>query len=75
MKERTLLSAKETAAMLGVSQRTLYNLTRAGKLPAVRIGRRVLYRPADVEAYITSQLDGYRQLELPFSESEGGANG
>ena len=29
----------------------------------------------DVEAYIASQLDGYRQLELPFSESEGGANG
>lgn len=72
---KNLLSAKETAAALGVSQRTLYNLTRAGKLPAVRIGRRVLYRPADVEAYIASQLDGYRQLELPFSESEGGANG
>jgi excisionase family DNA binding protein len=49
----TLLSAEEVAAMLGVSERTLWRLLSAGKFPEpVRFGRSTRWRPADVKDWI-----------------------
>jgi excisionase family DNA binding protein len=45
-----LLDLHDTAAALGVSERTVQRMTVAGHLEAVRIGRAVRYRRADVEA-------------------------
>ncbi|MBL9118328.1 MAG: helix-turn-helix domain-containing protein [Phycisphaerae bacterium] len=47
-----LWSVKRTAEALSISVRLLYSLTQAGELPAVRIGRMVRYRVADVEAFV-----------------------
>lgn len=49
---RLLLTPKEAAQSLSVSERTLYSLTKAGELPAVRIGRAVRYAVADLRAFI-----------------------
>jgi len=59
--EKNLWSVRETAARLGISERTLHTITAPrGTLHSVKIGVRVLYRPETVEAWL--------------KEREGGAN-
>ncbi len=48
-----LLTVRETAERLGISERTLWAITAPrGNLPAARIGRAVRYDPVDVAAFI-----------------------
>ena len=54
-----LLSSADVAELLDVSMRTLEFWRYAGKGPAyVKVGKRVRYRPADVEAYLEAQRQG-----------------
>ena len=53
--ESLLLSAREAAHRLRVSERTLWTLTQRGDVPHVRIGRRVLYRPATLNAWLATR--------------------
>jgi excisionase family DNA binding protein len=46
-----LVTVKEAAALLRVSEDTLDRLAAYGKLRKVRIGRSVRYRRSDVEAF------------------------
>jgi excisionase family DNA binding protein len=45
--DKMLVNAREVAAMLGLSERTVWSLVNRGELPYVRFGRRVLF-PVDV---------------------------
>jgi predicted DNA-binding transcriptional regulator AlpA len=48
-----VLDSRDAAAALGISSRTLFRLTVAGRLPVVRISRRCLrYRLSDLRAFI-----------------------
>jgi len=47
-----LLDKKETAASLSISVRLVEKLVRMGKIEPVRIGDRVLFRRADLEAFV-----------------------
>ena len=47
-----LRSIPELAAEWGVHRNTIHNLVRRGELRAVRIGRRLRFRPEDVAAYL-----------------------
>jgi excisionase family DNA binding protein len=47
-----LLDAKEVAKILRRSERQVWHLRSTGKLPAIRIGGRVLFDRADVAALI-----------------------
>ena len=49
-----LLTPRAAAEALAVCQKTLWSLTRDGKLPCVRIGRAVRYDVADVRRFIES---------------------
>ncbi len=49
-----LLTREEAADRLRISTRTLDDLEASGRLQAVRIGRRVLYHPDTLDAYIRS---------------------
>ena len=49
-----LLSERETAKLLGVCPKTIYTLTRQGKLQAVRIGCSVRYDIRDIEAFVAA---------------------
>lgn len=50
--DKLLLDAREVARRMSISPRTLWTLTKAGSLPFVPIGRRVLYRPEAIRIYL-----------------------
>jgi len=54
---RLLFSIAEVSAALCISSTTVRELTHQGDLPCVRIGRRFLYRRADVEAFVESLVE------------------
>lgn len=47
-----LISTKEVAELLNVSEKTVYNLTRSGKLKCRKIERRTLYLREDIYKFI-----------------------
>jgi len=55
-----LLSARDAAKCLAVSERTLWSLTARGELPVLRIGRGVRYAVADLRDFVqrTSHQNG-----------------
>jgi excisionase family DNA binding protein len=53
-----LLTPRQAAAALAVSERTLWGLTKAGKVPCVRLGRAVRYSPDDLRAFVLAQRCG-----------------
>jgi excisionase family DNA binding protein len=55
MKNPLLIPAREAARLLSVSERTVWTLTKDGAIPCLRIGRRVLYDPGDLRAWIDRQ--------------------
>lgn len=57
MTERKCISTKEAAEYLGVAAGTLEQWRmRKENLPFLKIGSRVLYRIADLDAYIEAHL-------------------
>lgn len=53
---RLLVTPREAARMLSVSERTLWGLTKRGEVPAVRVGvRSVRYSIAALQAWIEAQ--------------------
>jgi excisionase family DNA binding protein len=46
-----LLTADEIAARWQVSRDLVYELTRQGRIPVVKLGRCYRYHPAQIEAY------------------------
>ena len=51
--ERPTLTVDETASVLGICRASAYEAVRAGEIPAVRIGRRVLVPTARLVAMLT----------------------
>jgi hypothetical protein len=53
---RLLLNAIEASKALGICQKTLWaNTCPRGRIPCVRIGKRVLYSVADLQRWIGEQ--------------------
>lgn len=50
-----LLTVREAADVLRVSERTLWSLTNSGELPSVRVGRSVRYDQNDLADWIESR--------------------
>ncbi len=50
------LTVSEVAALLRVSNMTVYRLVSSGALPAVRVGRSVRLRAEDVDDYLRGRL-------------------
>ena len=50
-----LLTVREAADLLRVSDRTLWTLTNEGGIPAVKVGRSVRYDQADLAKWIAAQ--------------------
>jgi excisionase family DNA binding protein len=64
-----LWNSRQAAKALGISERKLWDLTKKGAIPCVRIGRAVRYDPADIRTWIEIQKDraqaGDSTAELP----------
>ena len=56
--EETFLTTEEVLEYLQVNLRTVYRLIKAGKLPAVRVGRQWRFRKVDLDAWLDSQRPG-----------------
>jgi excisionase family DNA binding protein len=50
-----LLTRRQAAAALNLSERTLWGLSKRGLIPVVRIGRLVRYDPRDLDRLIEAQ--------------------
>jgi excisionase family DNA binding protein len=53
--EETFLTTEEVLEYLQVNLRTVYRLIKAGKIPAVRVGRQWRFRKRDIDAWLDSQ--------------------
>jgi excisionase family DNA binding protein len=51
----TFLTTEEVLEYLQVNLRTVYRLIKAGKIPAVRVGRQWRFRKRDIDAWLDSQ--------------------
>lgn len=57
--ERLLITKREAAAMLGISERTLHDLSKAGTIPSVLLGSRGRrFSVKSLEQFIEQQLAG-----------------
>ena len=45
---------RDAAATLGISESTLFRLRNTGKLPSLKVGRIVLFRRSDLEAFASN---------------------
>src|SRR5688572_24108779 len=61
--EEGFLTTEEVLEYLQVNLRTVYRLIKAGKIPAVRVGRQWRFRKRDIDAWLESQRPrGQRSL-------------
>ena len=55
--ERLAFSISEAAGLLGVGRTLAYAMARAGDLPTVRLGRRVVVPRAQLERLLAGEAD------------------
>lgn len=55
MIDETFLTTEEVLEYLQVNLRTVYRLIKAGKIPAVRVGRQWRFRKRDIDAWLDTQ--------------------
>jgi excisionase family DNA binding protein len=55
MIDESFLTTEEVLEYLQVNLRTVYRLIKAGRIPAVRVGRQWRFRKRDIDAWLESQ--------------------
>lgn len=55
MMDESFLTTEEVLEYLQVNLRTIYRLIKAGKIPAVRVGRQWRFRRRDIDAWLETQ--------------------
>ena len=68
MIDETFLTTEEVLEYLQVNLRTVYRLIKAGRIPAVRVGRQWRFRKADLDAWLDGQRRGGRGAEARRAE-------
>jgi excisionase family DNA binding protein len=53
-----LLDVAAASVFLGVSRRQVHRLLKRNELPAVRVGKRTRFIPADLRAYLERHREG-----------------
>jgi len=69
MIDETFLTTEEVLEYLQVNLRTVYRLIKAGKIPAVRVGRQWRFRKRDIDAWLDSQRPRGGAARTPASPS------
>lgn len=49
MQDDLIAGAADAASYTGLSRRVIYRLTEQGRLPAIRMGRRLYYRKSELD--------------------------
>lgn len=64
-KQCSLLTSRQTAAYLNISERSLWSHTvPRGDIPCVRIGTAVRYDQASLEHWVRKQIENQSEIEL-----------
>lgn len=63
--DEVFLTTEEVLEYLQVNLRTVYRLIKAGKIPAVRVGRQWRFRKRDIDAWLDSQKTQQPAAPLP----------
>jgi excisionase family DNA binding protein len=72
--DETFLTTEEVLEYLQVNLRTVYRLIKAGKIPAVRVGRQWRFRKRDIDTWLDSQRPrGGVRAATPAPASAGAA--
>jgi excisionase family DNA binding protein len=53
--ERSTLTVIEAALYLGISKNLMYQLVRENRIPAIRIGRRILFKRDSIDRWLSNQ--------------------
>ena len=56
---KDILTIKEVAKYLKVTERTLYRLVQEGKIPAFKVGGSWRFQLSDIEAWIADQKNAF----------------
>jgi excisionase family DNA binding protein len=72
MIDETFLTTEEVLEYLQVNLRTVYRLIKAGKIPAVRVGRQWRFRKRDIDAWLDSQRPRSGGRALPAAAAPAG---
>jgi excisionase family DNA binding protein len=67
------LTTEEVLEYLQVNLRTVYRLIRAGKIPAVRVGRQWRFRKSDIDRWLSSQATALPGAEIARMGASTGA--
>ena len=62
---KDILTIKEVAKYLQVTERTLYRLAQDGKIPAFKVGGSWRFRRADLDRWIKDQTSGSGGVDGP----------
>ena len=73
MADEAFLTTDEVLDYLHVNLRTVYRLIKAGKIPAVRVGRQWRFRKTDIDAWLVSQQAADASATSDFSANDGGS--
>jgi excisionase family DNA binding protein len=63
--DEVFLTTEEVLEYLQVNLRTVYRLIKAGKIPAVRVGRQWRFRKRDIDAWLDSQRASGAPATMP----------
>ena len=63
-KRRKLMTIREVARYLSLSEKTVYRLIQAGKLPAAKIGGQWRFDQKMLDDWVAEQADGNRLTRL-----------
>ena len=63
--DEVFLTTEEVLEYLQVNLRTVYRLIKAGKIPAVRVGRQWRFRKRDIDAWLDSQRPHHQGASVP----------
>jgi excisionase family DNA binding protein len=75
MIDETFLTTEEVLEYLQVNLRTVYRLIKAGKIPAVRVGRQWRFRKRDIDAWLDSQRTRGSSRPAPAAPARADAAG
>ena len=73
MVDEAFLTTDEVLDYLHVNLRTVYRLIKAGKIPAVRVGRQWRFRKTDIDAWLVSQQAADASATSDSSSNDGGS--
>ncbi len=55
--EPLLISIRRASARAGIGRDTMYDLVRSGRVPSVRVGRRILVVASSLEAFVLAEAE------------------